>query len=521
MFGYGAVKPILQVTDGDKTSNPCLLAGLGCITQLSRIPEISVRVIQQGAIPVLEKALHWFKGFNNLVIREKSLFALTFLSYVESSKRLLCTPLILEGIQREFHDGTVPSRATILQFLMNIHTKYSEEPQILRNIRDDILHFLADGPWHMKNMCIKCITVLYHDLEDIQYLCDNGLISLILSIIGAKDIELQEAPVLGLLHICTHPLLPFNLLEQKVLDYIVPLLHAFDPILRELTVILLKALSLFDNKLVDSVVPEDKKYVLKRDMYNPQLFGAEYGSFIQEFLQNIVENRRAYDYLINQLSEEDLKNLNMPYEKLVMFQNLFMELDADCVGHLGEDELKLLVIMKGLKMDYEELNELINEFDREGNGTLDFRDFLYMMNSWDIRFGFGIRKWFITQIKRGPIGKATRKFFRWWNKNKIQAAEVNLAKMRRKADKTEAVQLTNTFLPGEKLKIKINNEKKLREMGFFYRPNYEQFPYEVNDEFNQFIEEVYSKSTSEKFYNDYNREYIANDSISVISNLTQ
>lgn len=36
MFSYGAIKPLLVITDGDRTNDACMLAGLGCVTQLCR-----------------------------------------------------------------------------------------------------------------------------------------------------------------------------------------------------------------------------------------------------------------------------------------------------------------------------------------------------------------------------------------------------------------------------------------------------------------------------------------------------
>jgi hypothetical protein len=38
-----------------------MLAGLGCVTQLCRIPEIGIRVVTQGAVPLLEKAIHRYE----------------------------------------------------------------------------------------------------------------------------------------------------------------------------------------------------------------------------------------------------------------------------------------------------------------------------------------------------------------------------------------------------------------------------------------------------------------------------
>lgn len=36
MFSYGAIKPLLNVSNADVTNDACMLAGLGCITQLCR-----------------------------------------------------------------------------------------------------------------------------------------------------------------------------------------------------------------------------------------------------------------------------------------------------------------------------------------------------------------------------------------------------------------------------------------------------------------------------------------------------
>ena len=36
MFTNGAIKPLLLASDGHKTNEACMLAGLGCIVQLCR-----------------------------------------------------------------------------------------------------------------------------------------------------------------------------------------------------------------------------------------------------------------------------------------------------------------------------------------------------------------------------------------------------------------------------------------------------------------------------------------------------
>lgn len=36
MFSYGAIKPLLNVSDSKITNDACMLAGLGCVVQLCR-----------------------------------------------------------------------------------------------------------------------------------------------------------------------------------------------------------------------------------------------------------------------------------------------------------------------------------------------------------------------------------------------------------------------------------------------------------------------------------------------------
>jgi hypothetical protein len=105
MFSYGAVKPLLNVSDATVTNDACMLAGLGCITQLCRIQEIAMRLVQTGVVPVLEKALHRHEGHNHVLMREKALFALGFLSRIDKLKAALCTQVMLDGLMHEFHTG--------------------------------------------------------------------------------------------------------------------------------------------------------------------------------------------------------------------------------------------------------------------------------------------------------------------------------------------------------------------------------------------------------------------------------
>ena len=80
------------------------------------------------------------------------------------------------------------------------------------------------------------------------------------------------------------------------------------------------------------------------------------------------------------------------------------------------DELKLLMVLMGEKMDQYELQELLNKYDTDHSGSLDFREFVVMMKGWKTRFGTGLNRADQVTVKRGHIGKAAREFFRWWNK---------------------------------------------------------------------------------------------------------
>lgn len=93
-----------------------------------------------------------------------------------------------------------------------------------------------------------------------------------------------------------------------------------------------------------------------------------------------------------------------------------MELDAQCCGTLDIDELKLLMVLMGEKMDQDELKELLDEYDTDKSGTLDFKEFVIMMKGWNTRFGRGLTRLYNVTMKRGHIGKATREFKRWWNR---------------------------------------------------------------------------------------------------------
>eukprot|EP01034_Spumella_vulgaris_P032231 gene32231-39799_t len=472
MFSYGAIKPILTVSDSTITNDACMLAGLGCIIQLCRIPEIGTKMVQQGAVPVVEKALLRTIGHANGAIREKAVYALGFLSKIPDVKTRVCTTRILKGLRNEFVSGTMTSKTTVLQILMNVHRKYEGEREYLLAIRDVLLDLLRTGPWTARNLCIRAMTVLYTEEEDKMHFIAQGVVERIAELVATKGQDLQEAPIVALLYLCSHPDIPQILLQKGVAKLAAGMLSSEDEVIKELSVILLKALLLYNSYEVERVVPPEKDYLLKRDLYNPQLFGAEYGGLIQEYLQTIVENRRDQNYLINMFTEEDVKLLKLTYAELESYQNTFMEIDAECSGTLDIDELKLLMVLMGEKMDKDEIVELLEEYDTDHSGNLDFKEFVIMMKGWATRFGTGMRKTYNISTKRGPIGKSRREWSLWWNKDKLEAAKVAEAKEKRLKKSDQSRDLEVQFRGHEQMALKRENEMRMREIGFSRSRNY-------------------------------------------------
>lgn len=472
MFSYGAIKPLLNVSDGAVSNDACMLAGLGCIVQLCRIREIAGRMLQQGVVPVLEKALNKHEGFSHQAIREKALFALGFLSQLDQLRPALCTNKMLDGIKYEFHHGTLGEQTTILQLLQSLHTSYPQERATVLDIRDDLLKLLHTAPWHARNLAIKSICVLYQTHDDRAYMVDKGIVDDIYAVVSAKSDDLQEAPLVLLLHLCTHPSLPMVLIDKGVAQLAARMIYAEDPIIRELSVVLLRAMLLYDGKRVQAAVPEEKQYLLQRDEFNPQLYGAEYGGLIEEYLQEIVENRKDQAYLLRTFSEEEKEELQVTDEELQAFENTFMELDAECKGVLGLDELKMLIVLMGEELDREELDLLLKEYDTDHSGNIDFREFVVMMKDWNRRFGEGWRRTVNQVTKRGAVGKAVRHFKQWWEKDKLAAAQVKEVKVRKLAQMQDVEALKLKFMPHEALKNQRDKEMHLRQMGLSTSPSY-------------------------------------------------
>ena len=445
---------------------------LWLISSLVRIPEIAQRMVQQGAVPVLEFALHRHIGHNNLSIREKALYSLGYLAQIPSVRPLVATDNMLLGIKHEFLHGTIHAKTTILQILMNLHNHYPTERQMKIDVRDEIMNLLRHSAWKTKNLCLKVLCVVFQDNEDREYFVEKGIIDCIINVITTKDQELQEVPLVSILHLSVHEDIPWKFLYKGIVKIITKLLYAEDVIIRELAVIVLKTYLLYNSYEVERAVPEEKKYMLRRDVYNPQNFGKEYGGMIYDYLQLIVENRREADYLIRQFTEEEIQESGLTIEELTYYQTLFMEIDAECLGYLGEDELKMLVVLKGERLDKEEILELIRKYDLDKSGTLEFKEFVRMMKEWDKEFGKGLKRLFRESVKRGAIGKSVKAINRWMNKNNIIKGQVEQAKELRIQEQERIAELQMKFLPNEKFFSARDKSIKMREYGLNYHEGY-------------------------------------------------
>ena len=60
---------------------------------------------------------------------------------------------------------------------------------------------------------------------------------------------------------------------------------------------------------------------------------------------------------------------------------MFKDADTDYSGYLTADEVYAVLLKNGVDLAYEELIELMNEFDVSGDAQLDIDEFVAMMNT--------------------------------------------------------------------------------------------------------------------------------------------
>ena len=77
--------------------------------------------------------------------------------------------------------------------------------------------------------------------------------------------------------------------------------------------------------------------------------------------------------------EDNTGGSPMTEELIADFRDAFKTFDTDEDGYLSLKELGDLLISLGVPVTKEELTEMTNEIDIEGNGTIDFKEFILLM----------------------------------------------------------------------------------------------------------------------------------------------
>jgi len=67
-------------------------------------------------------------------------------------------------------------------------------------------------------------------------------------------------------------------------------------------------------------------------------------------------------------------------EELSEFREIFNLVDTDGGGDISREELGELISTLGLKASQEELDRMIDEIDKDGDGTIDFDEFCSVMS---------------------------------------------------------------------------------------------------------------------------------------------
>lgn len=112
-------------------------------------------------------------------------------------------------MSRELKRGTIAAQLTVVQMMLKLHNKYpAKEERFVTEHIDEILRLLHDGPWSTKNLCAKCVCVLYRSHSNQMYLMERGIINSLLQVMREKNDELQEAPLVAILSLLSHPDIP-------------------------------------------------------------------------------------------------------------------------------------------------------------------------------------------------------------------------------------------------------------------------------------------------------------------------
>ena len=174
--------------------------------------------------------------------------------------------------------------------------------------------------------------------------------------------------------------------------------------------------------------------------------------------------QRDEHYLLKTLSEEQIEEMGVTPEELASYENTFMELDMDCSAALGLDEMKMLMVMLGEKFDKYELQDLLEEYDEDKSGELEFNEFVVMMKGWNTRLGTGLEKVYNETIKRGAFGRANRQFQKWWHQGEADKAAIAEIKAKKKAAEEEKNRQMKAFMESEAIKDQRSRNAQIQRM---------------------------------------------------------
>mmetsp|Transcript_51640 Transcript_51640/g.102629 ORF Transcript_51640/g.102629 Transcript_51640/m.102629 type:complete len:172 (+) Transcript_51640:55-570(+) len=79
------------------------------------------------------------------------------------------------------------------------------------------------------------------------------------------------------------------------------------------------------------------------------------------------------------LQEAKRRHANLPEEDLKEFREIFDLVDTDRSGTIGTEELGRLMDTLGVRTTPEELKLMVSEIDEDGNGEIDFDEFVQVM----------------------------------------------------------------------------------------------------------------------------------------------
>lgn len=216
LFSYGAIKPLLDVADPIVTNEACMLSAIGCIVQLCRIPEITIMVVKQGAMPVLVRALTMHGTYANDSIHEKAILGLSCISQVPQLRPVLAKDEILHRFRIELERGTEKAKYTVVHILLHIHGVYPKEEEYLLINYPSIVALFQTGNWTAKTACIKAFAVLYRRNMDLllDFVVNGGALEGLLNAVQTRHEDLQEVVLVGLLTLCTHADIPWLFIDK-------------------------------------------------------------------------------------------------------------------------------------------------------------------------------------------------------------------------------------------------------------------------------------------------------------------